>query len=104
MDPSDLQPQITTSHTYISPATPSALGWSFHLTRLTSTLFIWVGTASPSEAFDDESEVLGRGSEVPAGGNEKKLAGEWGVAMPSRGVNIINTDVSIKTSQKHMLI
>ncbi|WWD17466.1 hypothetical protein CI109_101907 [Kwoniella shandongensis] len=73
---STLQPQIQTYHTSLPSPLPSFPSFQFQLTRLTSTLMIWVGAGPPTQP----------GEEVPTvGGGEKKLAGDWSVAMPSRG-------------------
>ncbi|CAK9786443.1 hypothetical protein CC85DRAFT_287080 [Cutaneotrichosporon oleaginosum] len=63
-----LEPQITTHHTALTPPFPGAPAFTFHLTRLTDTLFVWAGAAERAE-------------EEP----KRTLAQEWAVAMPSRG-------------------
>ncbi|WVN88126.1 uncharacterized protein L203_103327 [Cryptococcus depauperatus CBS 7841] len=60
---------ITTAHIHIPPSLPSSPSFHFHLTRLTDTLFVWVG-AAPS----DGQEASGNG----------RLAVDWSVAMPAR--------------------
>ncbi|KAI9639594.1 uncharacterized protein MKK02DRAFT_39915 [Dioszegia hungarica] len=93
MESFKLAPQISTHHTHISPSNPYAPAFIFHLTRLTSTLFVWVGTGSSTGAGGPGSGVglgqggmggVGEGGEGGMGG-ERKLAADWGVAMPSRG-------------------
>lgn len=95
MESFKLAPQISTHHTHISPSNPYAPAFIFHLTRLTSTLFVWVGTGSSTGAGGPGSGVglgqggmggVGEGGEGGMGG-ERKLAADWGVAMPSRGVS-----------------
>jgi hypothetical protein len=60
----------TTHHTTLPPPFPGAPAFSFHLTRLADTLFVWVGAA---ERAEDEPR--------------RNLAQEWAVAMPSHGVS-----------------
>jgi hypothetical protein len=69
---------ITTHHTYIPSPLPSAPGFNLHLTRFRDTLLIWVGTAAAESTFGDE--------EPTGAGGERRLAADWSVAMPSRGV------------------
>ena len=65
---------IATYHTFVPPAMPTAPSFQLHLTRLKDTLFIWAGASEGGE--DEESGSVG----------EKRLAGDWAVAMPTRGV------------------
>lgn len=67
----DLEPQIKTYHTTVPPPFPGAPGFVFHLTRLKDTLMVWAGAQTLSEEDDDR----------------KRLAGDWAVAMPGRGVS-----------------
>ncbi|BEJ11976.1 hypothetical protein CspHIS471_0204360 [Cutaneotrichosporon sp. HIS471] len=60
--------QTTTHHTAVGPPFPGAPAFTFHLTRLADTLFVWIGAAERAE--DDP---------------KRNLAQEWAVAMPSRG-------------------
>lgn len=73
---------VTTHHTYIPSPLPSAPGFNLHLTRFRDTLLIWVGTAAAESNFGGEEPTGGGG----AGGGERRLAADWSVAMPSRGV------------------
>lgn len=57
-------------HTTIAPAFPSAPAFVLSLTRMKDTLLVWVGT-------DDDEET-------------KRLAADWAVAMPSRGVSVLS--------------
>ena len=72
---------ITTHHTYLPSPFPSAPSFHLHLTRLKDTLMLWVGTGPPSD-----SSVPGL--EASTGPDERRLAGDWAVAMPSRGVSV----------------
>lgn len=64
-------PKTTTHHTTIAPPFPGAPAFTFHLTRLSDTLFVWVGAA---ERLEDDVK--------------RNIAQEWAVAMPSRGVRL----------------
>lgn len=66
----DLPPQISTHYASLEPPFPGAPGFTFHLTRLKDTLMVWVGGQSLE---DDEART--------------RLAAEWAVAMPGRGVS-----------------
>lgn len=111
MDTTSLQPQISTHHTHLDPPNPYAPAFIFHLTRLTSTLFVWVGTAA-SASGPEGSGGFGAGGNGGGGGigmeedgaqglgGERKLAADWGVAMPSRGVSL----AEILMFTKHTLI
>ncbi|WVQ82421.1 hypothetical protein IAT38_004549 [Cryptococcus sp. DSM 104549] len=108
-----LQPQITTHHTTLPPPFPAAPAFLFHLTRMADTLFIWAGTASPSEASGASGDS-GQGSGAGGRGKNdelgvKKLAGDWAVAMPSRGNIAVTatpifrtgaTDIALPMSQR----
>ena len=78
----ELQPLIRLDNTHIPSPFPAAPSFYFHLTHLTSTLFIWVGTGKPSTP--GQAGILGL--DEAAGPEEKRLAGDWAVAMPSYGV------------------
>lgn len=85
----DRPPQITVHHKHIPSPIPSAPSFAFQLTRLTSTLFIWVGTGSPSSGAGIIPGLdVDSGAEGTYGAVDKRLAAEWGVAMPSRGVSV----------------
>jgi hypothetical protein len=66
---------IQTHHTYIPSPLPTAPSFDLHLTRFRDTLLIWVGTSAPSDgsALADEQE-------------DKRIAADWSVAMPSNRV------------------
>lgn len=68
---------IATYHTFVPPPLPTAPSFHLHLTRMRDTLFIWVGTGS--EGSEDEESTGSVGG--------KRLAGDWAVAMPTRGVS-----------------
>lgn len=72
-----LAPQTTTHHTTVEPPFPGAPAFTFHLTRLSDTLFVWIGAAERAE--DDV---------------KRTLAQEWAVAMPSRGVRQLTSILS----------
>jgi len=67
---------IATYHTFIAPPLPTAPSFHLHLTRMRDTLFVWVGTGS------EGSEEEGMSS-----AGDKRLAADWAVAMPTRGVS-----------------
>ena len=73
---------IATYHTFIPPPLPSAPSFHLHLTRMKDTLFIWVGNGS--EGSEEEESTGSTG--------EKRLASDWAVAMPTRGVSTNTTD------------
>lgn len=86
-----MDPLITTHHTFLPSPSPSLPSFHLHLTRLTSTLFIWVGTGRPSGLTSDGAGS-GAGLEAleqaeAAGGDAKRISADWAVAMPSRGVS-----------------
>lgn len=62
-------PQITTHFKSIPSPIPSSPSFHFHLTKLTNTLMIWVGTAPPSQ---DSMSV-----DAP---EEVRLSDEWAAA------------------------
>jgi proteasome assembly chaperone 4 len=98
-----MDPVITTHHTFLPSSTPSLPSFHLHLTRLTSTLFIWVGTGRPSGLIAGGTEGSGAGSEVleqaeAAGGDVKRLTADWAVAMPSRGVSAATSHHEIVAS------
>jgi hypothetical protein len=70
---------ITTHHTYIPSPLPTAPSFNLHLTRFRDTLLIWVGTAPSTSGASDLGE---EGGQV----GEKRLAADWAVSMPARGV------------------
>ncbi|CAD6572453.1 MAG: hypothetical protein TREMPRED_000548 [Tremellales sp. Tagirdzhanova-0007] len=74
----DPQSGITTQHTYLPSPLPSSPSFHLHLTRLKDTLMIWVGAGEPSDPTMP-------GVEANVGPSEKRLAGDWAVAMPARG-------------------
>jgi proteasome assembly chaperone 4 len=88
MTTADVAPTIQIHHQTIPSPLPSSPSFIFQLTRLKDTLFIWVGTGSPTTSIPGTS--LNLDDELPSTVNtgEKRLASEWGVAMPSRGVRI----------------
>ncbi|RXK38518.1 hypothetical protein M231_04150 [Tremella mesenterica] len=77
-----LQPQITTHHTYFPSPLPGAPSFSANLTRLKDTYFLWLGSGPPSSVANGSLENE-QGEEGHT--SEKKLAGEWAVAMPAIG-------------------
>jgi len=76
----ELEPQIKLYSTSIPSPLPSSPSFIFHLTHLTSTLLIWVGTGQPIDPETPTSEAV----VIPS---EKKIAQDWAVAMPARGVS-----------------
>jgi hypothetical protein len=54
---STLQPQIRTYHTHLPSPLPQSPSFQFHVTRLTDTLFIWVGAAVPSAVSLQEARL-----------------------------------------------
>ena len=70
----------TTYHTTIPSAFPSAPSFHFQLTRFRDTLFVWIGSGSASDA---QGELDGA-----AGPSERRVGGDWAVAMPKRGVGV----------------
>jgi len=81
---SDQIPYIGVYHTYLPSPLPSSPSFHLQLTRLKDTLMIWIGTGGPSDS------ILA-GMDEAAGPDEKRLAGDWAVAMPSRGVSVPGT-------------
>ena len=77
---------IATYHTFIPPPLPSAPSFHLHLTRMRDTLFIWVGNGS--EGSEDEESTGSVG--------DKRLASDWAVAMPTRGVSITTLHSSLR--------
>lgn len=77
----DLEPHTTTAYTYIPAPYPGAPAFQFQLTRLTDTLLVWVGTGGPVAAEEGDDAPGAAGGE-----KNKRLASDWAVAMPSRGV------------------
>lgn len=75
---------IATYHTSVPPPLPTAPSFHLHLTRLRDTLFIWVGTGSEGSGEDVGEEMGSVG--------EKRLAADWAVAMPTRGVSTLHQD------------
>jgi hypothetical protein len=73
-----LDSHITTHYASLPSPLPSSPSFVFHLTRLTNTLLIWVGTGQPTESSTSGEMIMP---------NEKKLAQDWAVAMPPRGVS-----------------
>ena len=73
---------IQTHHTYIPSPLPTAPAFDLHLTRFRDTLLLWAGTTSPS----DGSGGLAEESE------EKRIAADWSVAMPSNRVRLSTGD------------
>ncbi|ODO08904.1 hypothetical protein L198_00643 [Cryptococcus wingfieldii CBS 7118] len=117
----------TTHTTHLPSPFPSAPSFNFHLTLLTSTLFIWAGSgpASDSEgpgslpgggigleesgAGEVEGEAQGAGKRLEGEGVERRLAGDWAVAMPARGNIPVtatrlfrsgSTDIALPMSQR----
>jgi hypothetical protein len=66
---------IQTYHTYIPSPLPTAPSFDLHLTRFRDTLLIWVGTSAPSD-----------GSALAEEQEDKRIAADWSVAMPSNRV------------------
>ena len=82
-------PSTRIYHTVIPSPLPSSPSFVFQLTRLRDTLMIWVGTGAPtSELTAALTEEEGEG-EGAKDGEEigKRLAADWAVATPSRGVS-----------------
>lgn len=73
-----MEPQIQLYHSSLPSPLPGSPSFVFHLTYLTNTLFIWIGTGQPTEP--------GHGSE-PIMVAETKVAQDWAVAMPQRPVS-----------------
>lgn len=73
---SDLESSIKIHHTTVAALFPGAPAFTYQLTRLTDTLFIWVGAGEAGSLGDEETSSVGT----------RRLAGDWAVAMPSRGV------------------
>ncbi|WWC61682.1 uncharacterized protein I303_104267 [Kwoniella dejecticola CBS 10117] len=71
-----LDPTIRTYHQTLPSPLPNSPSFVFHLTRLVDTLMIWIGTGSPSDPISGTDNVIV---------GERKIAGDWAVAMPSRG-------------------
>ena len=85
----DAPPQIRIYHKSMPSPLPSAPSFIFQLTRLKDTLLIWVGTGQPTSINGiggTTSQAAGTQEDLAVG--ERKLAGEWAVAMPSRGVSL----------------
>jgi len=66
---------IQTYSTYIPSPLPTAPSFDLHLTRFRDTLLIWVGTSAPSD-----------GSALAEEQEDKRIAADWSVAMPSNRV------------------
>ena len=66
---------IQTYYTYIPSPLPTAPSFDLHLTRFRDTLLIWVGTSAPSD-----------GSALAEEQEDKRIAADWSVAMPSNRV------------------
>lgn len=80
----DLPPHITTHHTTLPPPFPGAPGFTFHLTRLKDTVMVWAG----AQTLDDDE-------------GKTRLAAEWAVAMPGRGVSCASlTQLTRRISQR----
>ncbi|AFR92254.1 hypothetical protein C343_00117 [Cryptococcus neoformans C23] len=102
-----LQPQISTHHTSIPSPLPSSPSFNFHLTRMVNTLMIWVGTGLPTDTAGNS--VGGAASMGSVEQVDNKLAGDWSVAMPSRGNIPVtatplfrsgSTDIALPMSQR----
>ncbi|OCF43157.1 hypothetical protein I317_03001 [Kwoniella heveanensis CBS 569] len=83
----DLEPQIKTYHTTIPSPFPGggSPAFVFHLTKMVDTLVIWVGTGTSTAAASDPHQGDSGSASTGVVVGEKKLAGDWSVAMPSRG-------------------
>lgn len=88
-----LQPQISTHHTSIPSPLPSSPSFNFHLTRMVNTLMIWVGTGLPTDTAGNS--VGGAASMGSVEQVDNKLAGDWSVAMPSRGVGVVSWSMGV---------
>ena len=73
-----LDPQISLHHTTLPSSLPGSPSFVFHLTRLTDTLLVWIATGQPTESPSSDEMILP---------TEKRLAQDWAVAMPPRGVS-----------------
>ncbi|OWZ81147.1 hypothetical protein C365_00114 [Cryptococcus neoformans Bt85] len=102
-----LQPQISTYHTSIPSPFPSSPSFNFHLTRMVNTLMIWVGTGLPTDTAGNAAGGAASMGSVEQVDN--KLAGDWSVAMPSRGNIPVtatplfrsgSTDIALPMSQR----
>jgi proteasome assembly chaperone 4 len=84
----NLVPEIKLHHKSIPSPLPSSPSFVFQLTRLKDTLLIWAGTGAPTATTtsDKNTSKTDEGEEVVVELGERRLASEWGVAMPSRGV------------------
>ena len=83
---------IQTYHTFIPSPLPTAPSFDLHLTRFRDTLLIWVGTSAPSD-----------GSALAEEQEEKRIAADWSVAMPSNRVRIPYPD-PMKVEEGHRLM
>ncbi|KAK1924414.1 hypothetical protein DB88DRAFT_490327 [Papiliotrema laurentii] len=61
-------------HTTLPSPLPGSPSFIFHLTHLTNTLLLWIGTGQPTDPADPTAVI------TPV---ERKLAQDWAVAMPS---------------------
>jgi len=83
-----LTPSISLHHTIVPSPLPTAPSFHLHLTRLRNTLMIWIGTGPPTDvAPTGEVSPHPQLTSPPnvAGPSEKRLAADWGVAMPALG-------------------
>lgn len=64
-------------HTTLPSPLPGSPSFIFHLTHLTNTLLLWIGTGQPTDPADPTAVI------TPV---ERKLAQDWAVAMPSTRV------------------
>lgn len=84
---------ISTHHTILASPAPGIPSFHFQLTRLVDTLFIWVGVSEGNGQNAAAASAGGTGDEDGAvetktvKPDERKLASDWAVAMPSRGVS-----------------
>lgn len=88
-----LQPQISTYRTSIPSPFPSSPSFNFHLTRMVNTLMIWVGTGLPTDTAGNAAGGAASMGSVEQVDN--KLAGDWSVAMPSRGVGVVSWSMGV---------
>lgn len=82
-----LQPQISIHYITIPSPLPSSPSFNFHLTCMANTLMIWVGTGLPTDAAGNAAGGAASMGSVEQVDN--KLAADWSVAMPSRGVSLV---------------
>ena len=70
MSTQNLAPRIRTYHTHLPSPLPQSPSFQFHVTRLTNTLFIWVGAAPPTLVSLQEMRLKAAANTAAADGSD----------------------------------